>query len=243
MSRFTIDHHPNKQLIIRDIASGMYSDESIAKRYGLRDRQSVERYRKKVLPEIMKLSAYRDTDGLLAAITQNIVRVDKMLEGLEKWAVDPEDRNVFAMDPRADEVYVIYTKLVEVTPGKVTRVRVKENLQDVIDSHFSEFERTGMRLVTRKADQRIVLLKAMEVMGKNLQLLITARDSLSQKDGDDSYRAGLEELLRIIQSALTPYPEALEALIKAISSAEGQTANGEGHPAIQTLDSLDEETL
>lgn len=218
MSKFLIDRHPNKQLIIRDIASGMYSDESIAQRYGLKDRKAVERYRNKVLPEIMRLTAYRDADGLLAAITQNIVRVDKMLEGLEKWAVDPEDPNVFSMDPRADEIYVIYTKLVPIG-NKISRIRVKANLQDVIDSTFSDFEKTGMRLETKKADQRVVLLKAMDTMARNLQLLISARDALAQKNSDESYRANLEELLQIIQTALRPYPEAMEALVNALSAS------------------------
>ncbi len=218
MSKFLIDRHPNKQLIIRDIASGMYSDESIAQRYGLKDRKAVERYRNKVLPEIMRLTAYRDADGLLAAITQNIVRVDKMLEGLEKWAVDPDDPNVFSMDPRADEIYVIYTKLVP-NGNRISRIRVKENLQDVIDSTFSDFEKTGMRLETKKADQRVVLLKAMDTMARNLQLLISARDALAQKNSDESYRANLEELLQIIQTALRPYPEAMEALVNALSAS------------------------
>ena len=218
MSKFLIDRHPNKQLIIRDIASGMYSDESIAQRYGLKDRKAVERYRNKVLPEIMRLTSYRDADGLLAAITQNIVRVDKMLEGLEKWAVDPDDPNVFSMDPRADEIYVIYTKLFP-NGNKISRIRIKENLQDVIDSSFSDFEKAGMRLETKKADQRVVLLKAMDTMARNLQLLISARDALAQKNSDESYRANLEELLQIIQTALRPYPEAMEALVNALSAS------------------------
>ena len=233
MSRYTIDHHPNKQLIIQDIASGMYSDEKIAERYGLRDRKAVERYRKQVLPEIMKLTAYRDTDGLLAAITQNIVRVDKMLAGLEKWAVDPEDQNVFAMDPRADEINVIYTVTSITDRGKMLRSRVKRNLQDVIDEHFVGTEKMGMRLETHKADQRVVLLKAMEVMGKNLQLLIDARDTLIQKDADDSYRAGLEELMQTIQVALRPYPDAMEALVRALSQEE---ENALPHAAIPEED-------
>ena len=233
MSRYTIDHHPNKQLIIQDIASGMYSDEKIAERYGLRDRKAVERYRKQVLPEIMKLTAYRDTDGLLAAITQNIVRVDKMLEGLEKWAVDPEDQNVFAMDPRADEINVIYTVTSITDRGKMLRSRVKRNLQDVIDEHFVGTEKIGIRLETHKADQRVVLLKAMEVMGKNLQLLIDARDSLIQKDADDSYREGLEELMQMIQVALRPYPDAMEALVRALSQEE---ENALPHAAIPEED-------
>ena len=233
MSRYTIDHHPNKQLIIRDIASGMYSDEKIAERYGLRDRKAVERYRKQVLPEIMRLTAFRDTDGLLAAITQNIVRVDKMLEGLEKWAVDPEDQNVFAMDPRADEINVIYTVTSITDRGKMLRSRVKRNLQDVIDEHFVGTEKIGIRLETHKADQRVVLLKAMEVRGKNLQLLIDARDTLIQKDADDSYRAGLEELMQTIQVALRPYPDAMEALIRALSQEE---ENALPHAAIPEED-------
>ena len=233
MSRYTIDHHPNKQLIIQDIASGMYSDEKIAERYGLRDRKAVERYRKQVLPEIMKLTAYRDTDGLLAAITQNIVRVDKMLAGLEKWAVDPEDQNVFAMDPRADEINVIYTVTSITDRGKMLRSRVKRNLQDVIDEHFVGTEKIGIRLETHKADQRVVLLKAMDVMGKNLQLLIDARDTLIQKDADDSYRAGLEELMQTIQVALRPYPDAMEALVRALSQEE---ENALPHAAIPEED-------
>ena len=225
MSRYTIDRHPDKQLIIQDIASGMYSDEKIAERYGLRDRKTVERYRNKILPEIIRLTSYRDTDSLLAAITKNIVRVDRMLEGLEKWAIDPEDQNVYAMDPRADEISVIYTKLVTQkavnAEGKVTektvRIRLKENLQDVIDRCFSDFEKTGMRLETHKADQRVVLLKAMDVMGKNLQLLINARDALIRKEGSDPSMAGIEELLQVIQVALSPYPEAMEALVRALT--------------------------
>ena len=225
MSRYTIDRHPDKQLIIQDIASGMYSDEKIAERYGLRDRKAVERYRNKILPEIIRLTSYRDTDSLLAAITKNIVRVDRMLEGLEKWAIDPEDQNVYAMDPRADEISVIYTKLVTQktvnAEGKVTeksvRIRLKENLQDVIDRCFSDFEKTGMRLETHKADQRVVLLKAMDVMGKNLQLLINARDVLIRKEGSDPSMAGIEEMLQVIQTALRPYPEAMEALVRALA--------------------------
>lgn len=226
MSRWTIDQHPNKALIIRDIASGMYSDEKIAEKYGLRNYKAVERYRKQVLPEIMRLSAYRDTDNLLAAITQNIARVDKMLEGLEKWAVDPEDQNVYAMDPRADEISVIYTVSSITGNGKILRTRVKRNLQDVIDECFSEDERIGMRLVSRKADQRMVLLKAMEVMGRNLQLLIDARDSLVQKDADESYRAGFEELMQLIQKALAPYPEAMAALSEALMRYGNDPGNG-----------------
>lgn len=216
MSRWTIDQHPNKALIIRDIASGMYSDEKIAAKYGLRNYKAVERYRKQKLPDILRLTAYRDTDNLLAAITQNIARVDKMLEGLEKWAVDPDDQNAYAMDPRADEISVIYTVTTISDKGKLFHTRVKRNLQEVIDECFSEDQRIGMRLVSKKADQRIVLLKAMEVMGRNLQLLIDARDSLVQKDADESYRAGFEELMQLIQKALAPYPEAMAALSEAL---------------------------
>ena len=217
MKRYTIDRHPDKDLIIQDIATGMYSDERIAERYGLNDRKAVERYRRKILPEIIRLTSYRNTDSLLAAITKNIVRVDRMLEGLEKWAVDPEDQNVFAMDPRADEIDVIYTLTEVSNMGKIRRTRVKRNLQDVIDEHFLGSESIGIRLETHKADQRVVLLKAMEVMGKNLQLLIDARDALINAEDDDSYMKGLEELMQTIQKALKPYPEAMDALVKALS--------------------------
>lgn len=233
MSRYTIDHHPNKQQIIRDIASGMYSDKTIAQRYGLNDRKAVERYRRKVLPELVRLTQYKDSEGLIAAITQNIVRVDKMLEALEKWAVDPEDQNVFAMDPRADEINVIYTVTSITDKGKMLHTRVKRNLQDVIDEHFIGTEKMGIRLETHKADQRVVLLKAMEVMGKNLQLLIDARDSLIRVNEDDSYRKGLEDLMQTIQKALKPYPEAMDALIRALSQED---ENALPHAAIPAED-------
>ena len=51
--------------------------------------------------------------------------------------------------------------------------------------------------------------------------MLDARDALSQKDSDESYRASLEELLRIIQNALRPYPEAMAALLDALSQAKG----------------------
>lgn len=223
MRKFAIDKHPNKQLIVHDIVSGVYSDEAIASRYNLSGAGVVATYRKKALPEMLRLMAYRDTDGLIAAITQNLVRVDKMLEGLEKWAVDPDNPDAFTMDPRASEISVIYTKSI-LQGKKILRIRLKENLQDVIDRLFSEDEKIGIRLETHKADQRIVLLKAMDTMRKNLELLIEARDALTVKDNDDSsYRANLEELMQVIQEALRPYPEAMAALTKAVASAAGRS--------------------
>ena len=109
--------------------------------------------------------------------------------------------------------------------------RVKRNLQDVIDEHFIGTEKMGIRLETRKADQRVVLLKAMEVMGKNLQLLIDARDSLIRVNEDDSYRKGLEDLMQTIQKALKPYPEAMDALIRALSQEDENTLPHAAIPA------------
>ena len=228
MRRYSIDTHPNKDLIIRDIAAG-YSDEAVAERYGIANRQQVQRYRTRVLPEVMKLTAYRDADGLLAAITQNLVRVDKLLSGLEKWAEDPNNPEEFAMDPRADEIDVIYTVTTINAKGKLLRSRVKRNLQDVIDECFNAEEKFSMRLQTRKADQRVILLKAMETMGKYLQLLIDARKALSSESADNEYMSNIGELLQIIQTALRPYPEAMKALIEAIE-ANTEEQDGSSEP-------------
>lgn len=238
-----LDQSPMKDAVLQDIAEGRLSDAAIARKYGLGD-ATIGRYRKKYFPDIVRASSLREREGILNAIATQITRVTRMLDALDEWATDPSDSTRYFMGPRADEVYVCYTKMIlqetvpkkaagnesedgkegEKEPPKVNlkpiRIRVKENLQDVIDRCFSDYERAGMRLYSKTSDSRFVLLKATETLGKYLELLLKAKEALSAEGGmgDHGDDVMMQELIDIIQEALEPYPEAQEALMSAIEA-------------------------
>ena len=233
-----LDHNPVKGSILQDIAEGRLSDEAIGRKYRICG-DSVSRYRKRYFPDIVRASNLREREGILNAIAEQISRVTRMLDALDEWATDPSDSTRYFMGPRADEVDVCYTKMIfQEVPAKSSkgsekeekdeppqvrlkpiRIRRKENLQDVIDRCFSDYERTGMRLISKASDNRLVLLKATEELGRYLELLLKAKEALSTEGsmgerGDDVM---MQELIDIIQEALEPYPEAQEALMTALT--------------------------
>lgn len=236
-----LDQSPMKDAVLQDIAEGRLSDAAIGRKYGLGD-ATVGRYRKRYFPDIIRASSLREREGILNAIATQITRVTRMLDALDEWATDPSDSSRYFMGPRADEVYVCYTKMIlqETVPKKAAgkeegedgkeeppkvklkpvRIRVKENLQDVIDRCFSDYERAGMRLYSRTSDSRFVLLKATETLGKYLELLLKAKEALSAEGGlgDHGDDVMMQELIDIIQEALEPYPEAQEALMSALEA-------------------------
>lgn len=215
------ESYPDRHLMLRDVAAGRMTEKEIARKYGV-SRSTVAAFKKKHSAELLRMTAYASSDAILAAISDNTARIEKLVRSLEEWFRDPDNPDGYTTAPRAEELDVIYTMEFIDEKGKRHQQRVKRNLQDLCDEMFSGFARNGIVIRPKTADQRLTLLKAFETLGKYVQIMIDAREALKEESDSEESAATIEELMTIIQTALAPYPEALNALMIALAERSGQ---------------------
>ena len=215
------ESYPDRYMMLRDIAAGRMTEKEIAQKYGVA-RGTVSAFKKKHMPELLRMTAYSTGESILAAIADNTAKIEKMIRSLEEWFRDPDSPDGYTTAPHAEELDCIYTREEVGDDGRIHRQRVKENLQDLCDEIFSPSERRTLVIRPKTADQRLTLLKAFDTLGKYIQIIVDAREKLIEKEDSDDMSATIEELMTIIQRALEPYPEAMQALVEALSSASSQ---------------------
>jgi hypothetical protein len=169
-----------------------------------------------IASSLLKAQAVREianADKVQAELEGALSRVNKLFDACDEWLTDPDDPTRYDVGSRAHEVRVIYQD-----GGKSKKASLQELLERV------EGEGRVITMVeTKHADPRDLLLKTAGRLQAQLELIAKLLGEL-----DDRPQINLHispewlELRALIVKTLTPHPEALGDLTRALESAENQ---------------------
>ena len=168
---YTIDKHPKKKAIVKDILRGV-PDHTIALKYDISD-MNVRRYRN---GKLMKLCAEvlaedkNDAEQLLTRVEPIIRKVEMMYEAFDEWLKDPENGSKYFIGPRSEEVLVVSTHIEEDSRGNERTIKEKHPLSYWITKIEGKGEEI-MSLQWLSQDPRALFLKTAETLTKQLDFL------------------------------------------------------------------------
>ena len=168
---YTIDKHPKKKAIVKDILRGV-PDHTIALKYDISD-MNVRRYRN---GKLMKLCAEvlaedkNDAEQLLTRVEPIIRKVEMMFEAFDEWLKDPENGSKYFIGPRSEEVLVVSTHIEEDSRGNEKTIKEKHPLSYWITKIEGKGEEI-MSLQWLSQDPRALFLKTAETLTKQLDFL------------------------------------------------------------------------
>jgi len=173
---FTVDKHPQKKAIIKDILSGL-PEMKIAAKYGLSQR-AVNRYKNgKLMTMLADIWDERNTEAS-KSLNQRFEEVAAMLKrqllACEEWLQDPDDPSKYTVAPRASEVIII----TEWWDDEGRTHRKKEHLDSLLREIRDE-GRTPTTVLFSNQDTRKILLETAKVIQANLEQIAKLQGAIS----------------------------------------------------------------
>ncbi len=121
---------------------------------------------------------------LLQQIARQVERVGLLSDATDHWLRDPEDPSRYSIDPRPEDISVVYH-----SPGDDGKpIRRKRRLSEII----GEIEGTGLtvdHVETKHADPRELLLKAADGMKGHMALLVSVLETLYNAQEMEAFQA------------------------------------------------------
>lgn len=111
--RCSICGHPSREAIDRELVNAVsFSFRDIAGRYGV-SRSALERHKAAHLPAALARAKDADQTTADLAVLHELRgifdRVAKLSNAVDDWLTDPEDPTRYSIDPRAEDINVIYS--------------------------------------------------------------------------------------------------------------------------------------
>lgn len=217
--KYSVDCHPDRKKIIRDITKGELSYRDIAVRYGI-SKSAISRYlNEKLVTKAAKVAAQQDEEegtNLLSRIETVMKRMQKLYDACDEYLSDPENPETYTLMPHAHELEIIYTTQVKGEKKMVTKLH-KENLKNLIDRLLSTVDGDLIELKYRHADPRKLIIETASTMTRQLELIGKimgkVKDTQITNVNVNQY---IIDIHMIIVKALAKYPEARDRLIKEL---------------------------
>jgi len=193
--RSTIEQHPKRKEIERDLADGSKTLGQISKKYGL-TQSSVHRYLHTQFVDkaskAKEVQQMRDGDRIYEEIRKVMERTQKMYDACDEFLTDPEDPGKYWLGPRASEVDVAFFY-----KDDEKRNIIRKRLDEVWSTIESEGERVIVEMDYRRKDPRELLLKTAVVLNRQLELIAEVLGKIASRDtGGDLFIALLTEVLK-----------------------------------------------
>lgn len=131
--RYTVDTHPKREQIIRDLAKGELPFRDIAKKYNL-TKSALHRYMKDALiPRAAEIKAQETKTGedLLKELEAIKAKAYKMLDACDVYLEDPENPGKYYLGPQATEVKVTYKEPLEDENGKISWITKRRHCRSL----------------------------------------------------------------------------------------------------------------
>lgn len=166
----TVCSHPKHKKINVAIVRREQSNRAIAGQYGL-DRRAIDRHEKEHLPEVllkvMECEKQEEADEVMREVKKCCAMANKLLDACDSWLSDPDDSDKHTLDPRAEEVSVIYSE--PNGDGKLRRKRAP--LSELLAKIEAEPGRMVEAVEIKRADPRELILKAIAQLRPVAELL------------------------------------------------------------------------
>jgi len=165
--------HDQRDVIDKLLVSGSLSIRRIAARF-IVSATSLRRHKEKHIPAGLAI-AQQVTDvtravNLREELQECVTRVRKLSDACDVWLRDPEQPDRYSVDPRAEDISVIYSELN--AEGK--RVRHKAKLSTLLSKVSDRAETPPMfeMVESKSADPRELILKAAGRLEGQLTILV-----------------------------------------------------------------------
>lgn len=173
---YTVDKHPQKKAIIKDILSGL-PEQTIANKYELKT-SAIHRYKHgKLMAMLSEIWNERNTEAGMALVDRYeeiAVMLRKQLLACEKWLQDPTNPQEYTVVPRDTEVMVV-TQWID-KDGKICRS--KELLSDVL-KEIREKGKNVTRVLFNSTDTRKIILETAKVLQTDLDYIAKLQGAVS----------------------------------------------------------------
>lgn len=214
MSRVcTICSHPEKSAIDAQLVDPDVSFRNIAERFSV-SIGSLSRHKADHLPgtlvHAMKVQQEDEAIDTMAELRRCFRRITKLFDACDAWLTDPDDPTRYTLEPRADEVDVIYIE--QGDDGKPVRHKARlSTLLTQLDG------KTVSRWETKHADPRELVLKTAAQLQGHLELLGELMGELNRNPTVNLVLAPEWIAVRTrLMHALGDFPEARAAVAQAL---------------------------
>ncbi len=198
---------------------------SIVDIFGGFSRQTLERHIarghvSRVLKRRFESEELLEADNLLKRLQDYEMPLMKMKNACDEWLRDPADDSAYTLEPRGNEINIVYVRLDPET-GRATRR--KERLDQIV--HWIESEQPGLKVLEmqyRHSDPRNLVLQTAREAAKFIELLGRLTGELVERvqinfETDPKWT----ELKTAILSALQAHPVALMSVSDRIAEVLG----------------------
>ena len=211
---------------LRDIAGQYGTSRSALARYknkhlAARIAQAAKLKNADGLPEVAQarqISAARhiiDADYLQQQLNQQMDRVLKLFDACDEWLQDPDNPDKYTLDPRVDEIKVVYGEQVGDEWVK-KRAPLSALLAKLADSgvHVATWEH-------KRADPRELVLKTANQLKGSLELFAKMIGMLKdQLTVNITASQEWREIKAVVLNVMMPYPKARQELIEIFQGDE-----------------------
>ena len=171
----TICIHPKKKAIDKAIASGE-AIRKIAEQYGI-SVTVLWRYANKQFPKQLakatEVKQIADADKIQLIIEDKMSRIDKLINAAEVALQDPDNPAIYTLDPRAENIKVVYDHYVKIGENGQTHfkpMRKRETLQAILE-RMQKSGREMIEVSIKRRDPVDALVNGCREMRGQLELI------------------------------------------------------------------------
>lgn len=216
--KWKIDGLPERRAIQREMAQDV-SNLRIAKKYGIAE-STVREYKKTRLPQVLaeheKARDLANAGGIIERCKDVLERMLKAADAADEWLTDPTNPNKYSLDPRGDEVMVVYYQTVK-SGKKLKRIRHKARLQVLLDRISRRSNADIEEIYIRCADPRDLLLKAADRIYNGLELIARIQGQIKEIQINVTNTTAWVLIKKLTVKVLHKYPEALKEYVLGVA--------------------------
>ncbi len=212
----TICTHPDR-LAVEQALVANESYRNIAERFGT-SATALTRHKAEHLPGalVQATKAQQESDAIdvMTELRRCFTRINKLFDACDAWLTDPDDPTRYTLEPRANEVQVIYTE-----PGPTGKpVHRKAQLATLLERLEGK---TVLYSEIKRADPRELVLRTAAQLESQQEFLAKLIGQL-QQEGTINILVAPEfvRIQTVLLHALGPYPEARVAVAAALVEVE-----------------------
>lgn len=227
--RCTVCDHPKLKEIDLALVQAKQSNRVIARQFEL-NHDAIRRHKADHLPLTLLrgYEAQKEADALsvMAELERCVKHTNKMLAACDAWLTDPEDPARYSLEPRTEEVTVIYTETGD--DGKPQRKRAQ--LTQLLPKVEKKKGRTVESWEVKRADPRDLILKTIAQLRPQAELLARLEGKIKDNPNINILiNPEWVEMRAKIITALLPFPDARVAVAAALM------LEGDGSKPIHTV--------
>jgi transposase len=212
--RYTIDTHPEKERIVKDLVGGTMSSREVARKYQLTPSVVIKYVASRLAGQVSAALLEEDVSvgkTILERIERVLEKLEKLYAACDEYLRDPENPGKYCLGPRSWELDVVY----RVMDGKGKVCLRKQRLDRLLET-------TGLpvhEVVSKLNDPRKFLIDTAAVMGKQLELIAKIQGTLRESvQNNITINAQWTEIKQIIMKATEGHQDVRDAIVEEVGN-------------------------